>query len=328
MFVWSCLYECVMMFILGYIIENIFVSVFVSECLSACSVCRLLFMPTCFSPLHIFVSVCIMFEYLSHIQIPVSSCVMCLNPSSSSRETTVMKKTSVPSAPTGLTTGGCDDGDASTPQWTSFACLTVPPHPKMCLCVMSVTSMTSAPSIAPAVPRAKDTEMLLPAPQPPQLLLPAPQTTTRPAGAPPAAPPQTRHRPLTPLSVDPHPLVEVVEDHPPWFWRLKAASQTNHPGRRAPVCWERWRNWGWGGQQASFLLFTAEAVTAGACPGMLPVGQFWSKRRREWRGCTARQGEDCGSKSFRNPRGHLKTFTTVRAVICSVLKHKLPLGGH
>ncbi len=131
------------------------------------------------------------------------------------------KKTSVPSAPTGPTTGRRDDGDALTPQWTFFACLIAPPDPWMCLFVMSATAMMSAPSTAPAALRAKATmdtvRVREPLPlQPPLLLLrPAPQTTRRPAGAPPAAPPPTRRRPWTPHSVDPPPQVEVVEDHPP-----------------------------------------------------------------------------------------------------------------
>ncbi len=169
------------------------------------SVCKLSLMPACLSPAYISVSVYSV-EYCD------THCP------SSFRETTVTKKTFVPSAPIGAMTGGHSVGNASTPQWISYPCLTATLNPVMDLCVMSATTMMSARSTAPAAQRAKATtsrvtETLQTAQPPPQLPLPAPQMTRRPAGAPPAAPPQTRHPPWTPRSVDRPPPVEVVEDH-------------------------------------------------------------------------------------------------------------------
>lgn len=138
------------------------------------------------------------------------------------REVNMMKKTSVPSAPTGHTTSSCDNGFASTTRWTFFACLTAQPDRRICPFVMSVTTMMSAPSTAPAVLRAKArVPERLPAQPHLQQQLAAQQTTRRPAGAPPAVPPQTRCFPWTPLSVDPYHLSEVVGGC--YFLRLSSA---------------------------------------------------------------------------------------------------------
>lgn len=136
---------------------------------------------------------------------------VCLNgpssSSSSSREMTVVRKTSVPSAPTGPTTSGPDNGDAWTPPWISSDC-----PPTRLMCRHAMTTMISAPSTAAAALRAKATKntkrdcesRLMAPPSPPQ----APQMTWRTAGARPAARPRTRPRPWILLSVDPPPPVE------------------------------------------------------------------------------------------------------------------------
>lgn len=137
------------------------------------------------------------------------------------------KKTSALLAPAGPLTGGRDDGIAAAPWWRPLPQLTALADLVMRPCV---TTTTSAPSTAPAAARAKArASERTPAAAPQRQQRPAPPTTTRPAGAPPTAQ-QTR-----PPSADPPRLVGLV-DHPPSYWRLKAASQKNHRGRREPVC--------------------------------------------------------------------------------------------
>lgn len=202
---------------------------------------------------------------------------------SSPRWTTAKKKISLPPAPTGPTTGRRDDGVAST----SSLCPRVPQGPGTYPWATPATATTSAPSTAPAAQRAKaltGTTRTAGAPPPP----PPPQTSRRPAGAPPAAPPQTRRPPWTPPSVDPHPPGTAVEDLPAWSWRPRAASRTNRPGRRAAVCWRRWRSWGWGGHRAASLLLRVAGV-AGVRAGTSSAGPSWSSR---WTGCTVQPGEN------------------------------------
>lgn len=168
-------------------------------------------------PLHNLVS------YIFCLNIDVTQfCVLSSVHPSYFRETNVTKKISVPSAPTGPTTSRHEDGITLTPEQTFCACLTAPPDPSNCLGVTSANSMMSAPSTAPAALRAKAmrdatrvTERLLPAQTPLHQPLLAQQTTRRPAGAPPAVPPQTGLSLWTPLSVGPPHPVEVVEVRPP-----------------------------------------------------------------------------------------------------------------
>lgn len=145
-------------------------------------------------------SVCILLDiyYLSELSESLSTG---LTVSSSSRETTVTRKTSVPSAPTGPMTGGCDGGGVSSPPWRSGSCPTAPLNPRLSLCVMSVIVMMPAPSTAPAALTAKptmDTATPTENPPPQSQSLPHPRTSSL----------------WTPRSVDPPPLVEVVEDYP------------------------------------------------------------------------------------------------------------------
>lgn len=148
------------------------------------------------------------------------------------------RKTSAPLAPGGPLTGGRDDGVAAAPWWRPLPQPTAPADLAMRPCATPATATTSAPSTAPAAARAKAraserTPAAAPQRQQPPAP-PAPPATTRPAGAPPAAQ-QTRPRSWTPPSADPpHPAGLV--GHPPAYWRLKAASQKNHRGRREPVC--------------------------------------------------------------------------------------------